>query len=136
MLKKSITYVDYNGEERTEDFFFNLNKKELLEMQMGQEGGLYDYLNKIVQTQDTPQLIEIFKKIILMAYGEKSDDGKRFMKSEEIRNNFECTEAFSELFMELATDSDAAADFVNGLLPNDYKADPKEVKKLQKQLTE
>lgn len=136
MFKKTIKYVDYNGEERKEDFFFNLNKTELLEMQMSQEGGLRDYLVRIVNTQDTPELIKMFKKIILMAYGEKSADGKHFMKSDEIRQKFECTEAYSELFMELATDSDAAAEFVNNLLPADYQASEAEIKKLSQEIAE
>lgn len=136
MFKKTIKYVDYNGEERKEDFFFNLNKSELLEMQLSQEGGLRDYLIRIVDAKDTPELIKMFKRIILLAYGEKSDDGKHFMKSDEIRKKFECTEAYSELFMELATDSDAAAEFVNNLLPADYKADDKEMGQIKAQLAE
>lgn len=136
MFKKTIKYVDYNGEERKEDFFFNLNKSELLEMQLSQEGGLRDYLIRIVDAKDTPELIKMFKHIILLAYGEKSDDGKHFMKSDEIRKKFECTEAYSELFMELATDSDAAAEFVNNLLPADYKADDKEMGQIKAQLAE
>lgn len=136
MFKKTIEYVDYNGEKRKEDFFFNLSKSELLEMQMSQEGGLRDYLVRIVEAKDTPELIKMFKHIILLAYGEKSDDGRHFMKSDEIRQKFECSEAYSELFMELATDSDAAAEFVNNLLPADYKASEKEIKQLSKQLSE
>lgn len=136
MFKKTIKYVDYNGEERKEDFFFNLNKSELLEMQLSQEGGLRDYLIRIVDAKDTPELIKMFKHIILLAYGEKSDDGKHFMKSDEIRKKFECTEAYSELFMELASDSDAAAEFVNNLLPADYKADDKEMGQIKAQLAE
>lgn len=136
MFKKTIKYVDYNGEERKEDFYFNLNKSELLEMQLSQEGGLRDYLIRIVDAKDTPELIKMFKHIILLAYGEKSDDGKVFMKSDEIRKKFECTEAYSELFMELATDSDAAAEFVNNLLPADYKADDKEMGQIKAQLAE
>ena len=136
MFKKTIKYVDYNGEERKEDFYFNLNKSELLEMQLSQEGGLRDYLIRIVDAKDTPELIKMFKHIILLAYGEKSDDGKVFMKSDEIRKRFECTEAYSELFMELATDSDAAAEFVNNLLPADYKADDKEMGQIKAQLAE
>ena len=136
MFKKTIKYVDYNGEERKEDFFFNLNKSELLEMQMSQEGGLRDYLIRIVDAKDTPELIKMFKRIILLAYGEKSDDGKHFMKSDEIRKKFECTEAYSELFMELATDSDAAAEFVNNLLPAEYKANDKEMGQIKAQLAE
>lgn len=136
MFKKTIKYTDFDGIERKEDFYFNLTKAELLEMQMSIEGGLKGYLEKIIKTQSQPDLIRMFKDIIMKAYGEKSPDGKRFMKSEEIRNNFECTEAYSELFMELATDSDAAAEFVNALLPNDFKASEEERDRIMKELTE
>lgn len=117
MLKKTITYTDYNGAERTEDFYFNLTKAEVVEMQYSIGGGLKERLERIVQTQDQPAIIREFKGLILKAYGEKSDDGKRFMKSEEISNKFACTEAYSILFMELATNADKASEFVNGITP-------------------
>ena len=121
MLKKTMTYSDYNGTERTEDFYFNLTKAEIMEMEMGTVGGLAEMINKIVAAQDAPAIIKIFKELILKAYGEKSADGKRFIKSEEISNAFSQTEAYSMLFMELATDADAAAAFVNGIIPADIK---------------
>lgn len=136
MFKKTIKYTDYNGEERKEDFYFNLNKAELLEMQLSMDGGLKAFLEEIIQTKSTPKLVEMFKKIIMMSYGEKSADGKHFMKSDEIRQKFECSEAYSELFMELATDSDSAAEFVNALLPAGFKPDEAEVEKIRKELTE
>ncbi len=117
MLKKTITYNDYNGAERTEDFYFNLTEAEVVEMQYSIGGGLKERLERIVKTQDQPAILREFKKLILMAYGEKSDDGKQFMKSEEISKRFECTEAYSNLFMELATDADKASEFVNGIVP-------------------
>ena len=118
MLKKTITYVDYNGVERTEDFYFNLSKAEVLELEMGTTGGLTEMINKIVAAQDTPTLIKIFKDLVLKAYGEKSPDGKRFIKSDEIRDAFSQTEAYSNLFMELATDAEAASKFFNGIIPD------------------
>ena len=118
MLKKTITYIDYNGVERTEDFYFNLSKAEVLELEMGTTGGLTEMINKIVAAQDTPTLIKIFKDLVLRAYGEKSPDGKRFIKSDEIRDAFSQTEAYSNLFMELATDAEAASKFFNGIIPN------------------
>ena len=118
MLKKTITYTDYNGSERTEDFYFNLTKAEVVEMEMSTTGGLAEMIRKIVAAQDAPSIIAIFKKLILKAYGEKSPDGKRFIKSDEISNAFSQTEAYSQLFMELATDADKAAEFVNGITPN------------------
>lgn len=118
MLKKTITYIDYNGVERTEDFYFNLSKAEVLELEMGTTGGLTEMINKIVAAQDTPTLIKIFKDLVLRAYGEKSPDGKRFIKSDEIRDAFSQTEAYSNLFMELATDAEAASKFFNGIIPD------------------
>lgn len=117
MLKKTITYTDYNGNERTEDFYFNLSKAEAMEMELGTTGGLSQMIENVVAAQDTPSLIKIFKDMVLKAYGKKSDDGKRFMKSEEISREFAETEAYSILFMELATDADAASEFVNGITP-------------------
>jgi hypothetical protein len=117
MLKKTITYEDYDGNKRTEDFYFNLSKAEILEMEMGVSGGMTQMLNRIIAEQDSEKIIKTFKEIILKAYGEKSPDGKRFIKSEELSTAFSQTEAFSQLFMELATDADAAAKFVNGIIP-------------------
>ena len=118
MLKKTITYTDYNGVERTEDFYFNLTKAELMEMEIGTTGGMADMIKRIIDAKDAPAIIKIFKELVLKAYGEKSADGKRFVKSEEISNGFAQTEAYSQLFLELATDADAAAAFVNGIIPN------------------
>jgi hypothetical protein len=119
MLKKTITYTDYNGVERTEDFYFYLSKADLMEMEMGTTGGFAEMIQKVVNAQDAPAIIKIFKDLILKAYGEKSADGKRFIKNDELRDAFSQTEAYSQLFMELATDSDAAAKFVNGIMPAD-----------------
>ena len=119
MIKKNIKYTDYNGTERNEDFYFNLTKAEVMEMEMSTSGGLAETIKRIVAAQDQPAIIKIFKDLILKAYGEKSADGKRFVKSEEISVAFSQTEAYSQLFMELATDADEAAKFVNGIVPAD-----------------
>jgi hypothetical protein len=121
MLKKSITYTDYNGNERTEDFYFNLSKSEVMEMEMTTTGGLADKIKKIIDAQDTPSIIKIFKDLVLSSYGEKSPDGKRFIKNEELTTAFSQTEAYSNLFMELATSDVAAAAFVNGIVPAQTK---------------
>lgn len=121
MLKKTITYTDYNGVERTEDFYFNLNKAELMEMELSTTGGLAETMTKIVAAQDAPAIIKIFKELILKAYCEKSPDGKRLIKSDEISTAFSQTEAYSNLFMELATDDEAASKFVNGIIPSDLR---------------
>lgn len=121
MLKKIITYTDYNGVERTEPFYFNLSKAELMEMELGVTGGMTEMLDKIIAAKDAPSLMKTFKEMIMKAYGVKSDDGKRLIKSEELSIAFTQTEAYSVLFMELITDDKAAADFVNGIIPNEIK---------------
>lgn len=119
MLKKTISYVDYDGNSRTEDFYFNLSKAELAEMEMSASasGGMQKMLEELVASKDGKRIMEVFKSIILKAYGEKSIDGKRFVKSDELSKTFEQTEAYSELFMELVTDADKAAAFINGIIP-------------------
>lgn len=122
MYKKTITYTDYNGEERTEDFYFNLTKGELLDMQNSVDGGMEQRIRKIAQLKSIPQITEIFKGLILMSYGEKSDDGRRFIKKkngERLADQFAETEAFSQFYIQLATDADAAAAFINGIVPQD-----------------
>lgn len=123
MLVKSIKYTDYNGVEREEKFLFNLSKAELMEMEMGTTGGLAETIRKIVETQDSPSIVKMFKELILKAYGEKSADGKRFLKVNEdgkpLSIAFSQTEAYSVLFMELASDAVAASNFVKGIIPSD-----------------
>lgn len=123
MLKKTIKYTDFNGTNREEDFYFNLSKAEIMEMELSTKGGLAEMIQNIVKTQDTPAIIKIFKDLVLKAYGEKSPDGKRFIKSEELSIAFSQTEAYSVLFMELATDADAASKFINGIIPADVAKD-------------
>ena len=117
MLKKTVSYVDYNGVERTEDFYFNLSKAEVAEMELSVEGGFSKMLEDVVKSKDNVKIVNIFKQLVLKAYGEKSADGRRFVKSEELAQAFTQTEAYSEIFMELALDSNAAAAFVNGIMP-------------------
>lgn len=119
MLKKTFVYTDYNGIERTEDHYFNLNKAEVMEMEMSTKGGLAEMIQRIIAAQDAPALIKIFKDLIRKAYGVKSPDGKRFIKNDEVWEEFEQTEAYSQLFMELATDANAASEFINAIVPAD-----------------
>lgn len=119
MLKKTFTYTDYNGVERTEDHYFNLNKAEVMEMEMSTKGGLAEMIQRIIAAQDAPAIIKIFKDLIRKSYGVKSADGKRFIKSDELWAEFEQTEAYSMLFMELAQDADAASKFINAIVPVD-----------------
>lgn len=117
MIKWKIKYVDYNGDEQEEDFYFNLNKAEVMEMDLSANGAYSEYLQRIVDQRDGKKIAEEFKRLILKSYGEKSPDGRRFVKSEEKSNEFMQTEAYSELYMQLATEPGAAEKFVAGVLP-------------------
>lgn len=122
MLTKPITYTDYDGNSRTENFMFNLTKAELAELNLTTEGGLQTVIQKIIDSRDIPEITKWFKKIIMMSYGEKSPDGRRFIKSQELTDEFLQTEAYSELFVELITDENAAAAFINGVIPQAEKS--------------
>jgi hypothetical protein len=127
MLKRTIKYTNYDDEETEDIFYFNLSKPELVEMEVEHEQGLGKFLQGIIDTKDHKALIEKFKEIVLKAYGEKSPDGKRFIKSDQLREEFSQTAAYSTLFMELAIDDGAAATFIMGILPKDMtqNLDPK-----------
>lgn len=119
MIKKTMTYTDYNGEERTEDFYFNMTKAEIMELELSINGGLSDMIQRITKAKDVPAIIQIFKELVLKSYGQKSPDGRRFIKSAELAEEFAQTEAYSDLFMELATDATAASAFVQGIMPQE-----------------
>lgn len=133
MIKKTITYTDYNGLERTESFYFNLSKAEVMEMELSADGGMAESIQKIVDAKDAPAIIRVFKDLVLKAYGVKSDDGRRFMKvkpdGSRYADDFKETEAYSQIFMELATDAKAAANFVNGIVPADLAKKAEESQK-------
>ena len=119
MYVKEITYTDYNGTERTEKFYFNLSLSEITEMELSTSGGLAENLMKIVKAKDVPTILKVFKDIIFKAYGEKDPDGKRFVKSEELSKAFSQTEAYNQFFMEIVSNADKAAEFINGIIPAD-----------------
>ena len=119
MLKKTITYTDYNGHQRTEDFYFSLNKAELVELELSASGGLTVMMDRIIAAEDNPTLFKIFKDLVLKAYGIKSDDGRKFIKNQEVRDDFAQTEAYSVLVMELVSDAEKAAEFFNLIIPQD-----------------
>ena len=112
-----MTYTDYNGILRTEDFYFNISKAEAAEMELTTEGGLSNIIKEIIDSNDKKKLVMMFKDLILNAYGEKSADGKHFVKNDKVKNAFSQTEAYSDLFMELATNDVSAAEFINGITP-------------------
>lgn len=123
MLKKTIPYDDFNGLKRKEDFYFNLTEAELTEMELSAEGGLQEQTKRMLASKDGAAIIKFFKDIVLRSYGQKSLDGRNFIKNDEIRADFASTNAYSILFMELATDADKAAEFVNGIIPNSVDQD-------------
>lgn len=117
MLKKTIKYVDYNEVERTEVFFFNLTAAEVAELELSVTGGLIEKIKRITAALNGKEIMDLFKEIIMKAYGEKSDDGRRFVKSHELSLAFTQTEAYSVMFMELVTNPNAGAVFINGIIP-------------------
>lgn len=122
MYIKTIEYKDYMGNPRKEDFYFNLNEAEIMEMELSKEGGFDQWIKRIANAQNTPELIKLFKSLILMAYGERSLDGKSFLKKDPVTGRplseqFEQTAAYSVLFMELSTNTEAATEFINQIIP-------------------
>ena len=133
MYIKTIEYKDYDGNTRKEDFYFNLNTAEIMEMELSKDGGFKNWVARIANAQNTPELIKIFKSLILMTYGEKSLDGKSFIKEDPITGrklckDFEQTAAYPVLFMELATNDEAAAEFINKVIPADAAETVEKVK--------
>ena len=121
MYKITETYTDYDDNQRTEDFYFNYSEAELADLQFSVSGGLAGMINKIIKTNDMPKLVELFRELIQKAYGEKSNDGRRFMKSPELTKEFTETVAYSQIYMRLATDSKAAQEFINKVIPKSMK---------------
>lgn len=119
MICKTVEYEDFDGNKRKEDFHFHFTKAEIVEMELSEQGGLEKKIKAIISAQDTKELIKLFKEVVLKAYGVKSPDGKRMIKNDEIREEFQQTEAYSQIFMELVTDTDAAIKFINGVIPSD-----------------
>lgn len=119
MIVKTITYTDFNGNERTESFWFHLSRPELTEMLLGIDNNIETYIKTIIKSENYYEIVKIFKKLILEAYGEKSEDGRRFIKLPEKAKEFSETEAYSVLFTELTTNEEKASEFVNGLIPKD-----------------
>ena len=122
MYKIHEKYVDYNGTEREEDFYFNLTTTELMKMELGTEGGLAEKIKKINAAKDTIQIMNTFEEFLKISYGQKSDDGKRFVKSPELTKEFMETPAYSQIYMRLGTDEKAAVDFINHVVPADIAA--------------
>ena len=126
MIKKTVTYTDFDGNERTEDFYFHLTEQELTEWELSVDGGLSGVLSRIINSNDNKKLVEIFKDLLVKSYGVKTPDGRGFIKNQEVLNDFIYTQAFSDIYMELATDAKAASEFVNGIIPANLAAKAKE----------
>lgn len=136
MYKKTITYTDYNDVEQTEDFYFNLSKAELMKIQIQNNGTLQAKLERLMNTRETSEIAQIFQDIIDMSYGIKSDDGKRFIKNQEVLDAFKQSEAYSELYVELTTNTDAAVEFITGIIPAKIaeQLDKDEIEKIKSQV--
>lgn len=131
MIKETRKYVDFDGIEREEDFYFNFTKAELLQMELSVKGGFHAYIEQIVKAKDETELIRLFKELLEKSYGVKSPDGRRFIKNAEVLEDFKQTEAYSDLFLELATDADKASKFVNGIFPAALQAEVEKERKRQ-----
>lgn len=129
MYIKAITYENYNGEKRTKNFYFNLTRTELAKMELLEKAGMEATIKQMVNEDDRAKIIELFEKIVLGAYGEKSADGEEFLKSPEITARFVAHPAYDVLFMELISSDKAMADFINAIIPQDLAKDVKENKK-------
>ena len=124
MLKKTISYTNYNGQQRVRDLYFNLNKYEFTQMLVGEDNVPFqDYLQQLVDTRDASQMVRVIKDILLLAYGIKSSDGERFEKSDQLRKEFEESAAFSECYIQLAQDNAELLKFVWGIMPPDLRPD-------------
>lgn len=126
MYQREVTYTDFDGEKKTDVCYFHLTKAEIMEFNLSYKGGLVTFLEDMVKEKNMAKLVEYVKKLILLSYGERTASG-RFIKNNEIRDAFGCTEAYSQLFMELATDANAAAEFVNGIAPKETQKEIAEV---------
>ena len=127
MLHEKISYTDYDGNKVEEVFDFNLNKAELLKMELSTQGGVAGMINTLIKTRDSEAIMTTIEKFILMAYGEKSPDGKRFVKSPELSEAFKQTEAYSELYCKLVTNAEEAARFMNAVIPPEIAAEASNV---------
>ncbi len=125
MLKRTEKYQDWNGQERTEDFFFNLTETECLDLQLTTEGGLAETIQKVINANEVGQMVAVFKELLLASYGEKSADGRRFIKTKEVREGFSQTTVFNKMYLELATDDKAAVAFIEGIMPAEMMAKAK-----------
>ena len=119
MFTEKVTYTDYNGVERTEEYQFNLTQAEIAKMEMSTAGGLAERIQRVVKADNQPEIIKIFEDFRIMSYGVKSPDGKRFEKNDKLREEFMQSPAYSEIFMKYATDAEAASKFINGIVPAD-----------------
>lgn len=122
MIKKTIEYEDFDGNKNVEDFYFHLSKAEITELEVSFEGGLTGHLQEIIKSDDGAEIMAAFKKILYASCGRRSEDGKKFIKSEEITEDFVFSNAYDALFMEIVLDAEKAAEFIRGIIPHDVAA--------------
>lgn len=136
MLARKIKYTNLNGEERERTYYFHFSKAEVMEMELSKEGGFEVFIQRIIDTRDQKELVRMFRELIQESYGIKSDDGEQFIKNEKVLNEFVQSEAYSELYMELATNTDAAIEFINGIFPQQIMAEVQNDPEYQKKIAE
>lgn len=134
MIKETVTYTDYNGMERTEDFYFNMNKVELMKMEFGSAGGFAAMVKRAIASNESAVLLDVFEKLVRDAYGVKSPDGKRFIKSKELTDEFVQSPAYETIYMKMVMDDVAAARFINGIMPKDIQEEAAKDPEVQKLL--
>lgn len=136
MLKKRITYTNFEDEEVTETFYFNLTKADLMEMEVSKRGGLNGYIERIQETNDAGLVFEELKSLMSRSVGRLAPDGRGFSRSQQIRDEFMNSEAFSNFILEMLTDPQLAAEFIQGLIPKNIESEvDRIVKKLGGQET-
>lgn len=135
MYKKTVTYKGFDDIERTEDFYFHLSKADLVKMENSIQGGYVERMQKIIKAQNGPEISAAFEDLIKKSYGVKHEDGRRFVRNEQVYNEFAETEAYSIIYMELCTNAEAAAEFVNGIIPDDIQVDAAKLRELNPGLT-
>lgn len=136
MLARKIKYTNLNGEERERTYYFHFSKAEVMEMELSKEGGFEVFIQRIIDTRDQKELVKMFRELIQESYGIKSDDGEQFIKNDKVLNEFIQSEAYSELYMELATNTDAAIEFINGIFPQQIMAEVQNDPEYQKKIAE
>lgn len=119
MVRREIKFTDFNGKSQTEVGYFNINKAELGKLQMRHNGTYLDYLKLLSERKKVEEMYNFVYELILDSYGEKDPEGRKFIKTPEMRTDFEQSLAFSEMIVDLVSNPDDLANFVKGIMPPD-----------------